>query len=50
MLHAAFDVAELEDGEGDHEEHQDCRPRRRAAEAEAFSHLGLVHLTPFLMP
>ena len=39
VLHAAFDVAELEHGEGDHEQHQDHRLRRGAAEVEAFSYL-----------
>src|SRR5690606_17476580 len=36
VLHAAFDVAELGDGEGDHDGHEDHRLRRRAAEVEAF--------------
>lgn len=34
--HAALDVAELEHGEGDHDQHQDHRLRRGAAEVEAF--------------
>ena len=50
ILHAAFDVAELDHGEGDHDQHEDHPLGRGAAEVEAFSHFSPVHLTPFSMP
>jgi hypothetical protein len=39
VLDAALDVAELEHGERDHDQHQDDGLGGRAAEVEAFSHL-----------